>query len=123
MSRLRALGCRLGGLIGFRLAAAYNPLRSMTLAPGAQLGSYEVISALGAGGMGEVYRARDTKLGRKRRDQASSRHFRTTIPIGVARFKREAQILAALNHPHIAGIHGLEEANGSAFLVPRVRRR
>ena len=88
----------------------------MTLAPGAQLGSYEVISALGAGGMGEVYRARDTKLGRNVAIKLLPDTF-AHDPDRVARFQREAQILAALNHPHIAGIHGLEEANGSAFLV------
>lgn len=88
----------------------------MPLTVGAHLGPYEILAAIGAGGMGEVYRARDTKLGR---DVALK-----TLPSGftadierVARFKREAQVLAALNHPHIAAIHGLDEANGCPFLV------
>jgi eukaryotic-like serine/threonine-protein kinase len=88
----------------------------MALSPGTRLGPYEILSALGAGGMGEVYRATDTTLGR---DVAIK-----TLPDGfaldlerVARFKREAQVLAALNHPHIAAIYGLEEVNGGQFLV------
>ena len=84
----------------------------MPLAIGARLGSYEVVSALGAGGMGEVYRARDTKLGR---DVAIKILPDAVVhdPERVARFEREAKLLAALNHPHIAAIHGFEEANPS----------
>jgi serine/threonine protein kinase len=81
----------------------------MTLRPGVRLGAYEIVAPIGAGGMGEVYRARDVKLGR---DVALK-----MLPDGVAqdrdratRFIREAQILAALNHPHIGAIYGLEEA-------------
>jgi serine/threonine protein kinase len=81
----------------------------MTLRPGVRLGAYEIVAPIGAGGMGEVYRARDVKLGR---DVALK-----MLPAGVAqdrdratRFIREAQILAALNHPHIGAIYGLEEA-------------
>jgi eukaryotic-like serine/threonine-protein kinase len=81
----------------------------MTLRPGVRLGAYEIVAPIGAGGMGEVYRARDVKLGR---DVALK-----ILPAGVAqdrdrasRFLREAQILAALNHPHIGAIYGLEEA-------------
>jgi serine/threonine-protein kinase len=81
----------------------------MTLRPGVRLGAYEIVAPIGAGGMGEVYRARDVKLGR---DVALK-----ILPAGVAqdrdratRFIREAQILAALNHPHIGAIYGLEEA-------------
>src|SRR4249920_1110627 len=88
----------------------------MTLVAGARLGPYEIISALGAGGMGQVYRARDTKLGRDVAVKILPDTF-AHDPDRVSRFKREAQILATLNHPHIAGIHGLEEANASAFLV------
>ena len=88
----------------------------MTLASGSRLGSYEVLSALGAGGMGEVYRAHDTKLGRDVAIKLLPDTFAHDSE-RVARFKREAHILASLNHPHIAGIHGLEEAEGSAFLV------
>ena len=79
------------------------------LAPGTRLGSYEILSSLGAGGMGQVYRARDTKLGRDVALKVVLDQF-THDPERVARFHREAQLLAALNHPHIATIHGLEES-------------
>jgi len=88
----------------------------MPLEAGRQLGVYEVISPLGAGGMGEVYRARDTKL---QRDVALK-----ILPDAMAhnaermaRFEREAQVLASLNHPNIASIYGLEESNGVRALV------
>jgi serine/threonine-protein kinase len=81
-----------------------------------KLGSYEILTALGAGGMGEVYRAKDTKLGREVALKILPATF-TNDPDRVARFRREAQVLASLNHPHIAQIHGLDEANGSQFLV------
>ena len=83
------------------------------LAAGTRLGPYEVISPLGAGGMGEVYRARDTKLGRDVAIKVVSDSF-THDPERVARFHSEAQLLAALNHPHIATIHGLEETATSS---------
>ena len=86
------------------------------LAPGAHLGAYEVLGHLGAGGMGEVYRAKDTKLGRDVALKILPASF-TNDPERVARFRREAQVLASLNHPHIAQIYGLEEANGTQFLV------
>src|SRR5437660_11741961 len=86
------------------------------LATGTRLGVYEIVAPLGAGGMGEVYRARDTKLNR---DVAIK-----ILPDAllqdterVARFEREAQILAALNHPHIAAIYGLEHGGSSQYLV------
>ena len=66
--------------------------------------------------MGEVYRARDTRLNRSVAIKSLPSTF-AHDPERVARFKREAQLLAALNHPHIAGIHGLEEANGTHLLV------
>src|SRR6266576_3054005 len=83
---------------------------------GSRIGPYEIESALGAGGMGEVYRAKDTRLGRHVAIKSLPAAF-ALDPERVARFKREAQLLAALNHPHIAGIHGLEESNGLQFLV------
>jgi serine/threonine-protein kinase len=86
------------------------------LAPGMHLGAYEVLGHLGAGGMGEVYRAKDTKLGREVALKILPASF-TNDPERVARFRREAQVLASLNHPHIAQIYGLEEANGEQFLV------
>jgi eukaryotic-like serine/threonine-protein kinase len=88
----------------------------MTLVPGARLGPYEVTGSLGAGGMGEVYRARDARL---ERDVAIKLlpDLVAGDPERLARFQREARILAALDHPSIAGIHGLEDAGGSPALV------
>jgi serine/threonine-protein kinase len=88
----------------------------MTQAPGTRLGPYEIVTLLGAGGMGEVYRARDTKLGRDVALKILPDSFAHDAE-RVARFKREAQVLAALNHPHIAAIYGLDEAGPTQFLV------
>ena len=79
----------------------------MPLSSGARLGPYEVLSLLGVGGMGEVYRARDTKLNR---DVAIKVLLPAVSndPDRLARFSREAQVLASLNHPNIAHIYGLE---------------
>jgi serine/threonine-protein kinase len=88
----------------------------MSLSSGSRLGAYEIISSLGAGGMGEVYRARDTKLGREVALKILPASF-TNDPERVARFRREAHVLASLNHPHIGAIYGLNEANGTEFLV------
>ena len=75
------------------------------------LGPYEILSAIGAGGMGEVYRARDSRL---RRDVALKilPESLAADPERLARFQREAEVLASLNHPHIGAIYGLEEADG-----------
>jgi serine/threonine-protein kinase len=88
----------------------------MTLQPGTRLGPYEIVAPLGAGGMGEVYRAKDTKLGRDVALKILPASF-TNDPERVGRFRREAQVLASLNHPHIAQIYGLEEASSTQFLV------
>src|SRR6266576_3136240 len=88
----------------------------MTLAPGSKLGSYEVLSLLGAGGMGEVYRARDTKLGRDVALKILPALF-AADPDRLARFRREAQVLASLNHQNIAHIHGLEDSSDIPALV------
>jgi Tol biopolymer transport system component len=88
----------------------------MALAPGARLGRYELIDSLGAGGMGEVYRARDTKLGREVAVKVVLEAFLADRE-RLARFEREAKALAALNHPNIATLHGMEEADGRHFLV------
>src|SRR5438046_2772249 len=85
-------------------------------ATGARLGAYEIVGALGAGGMGEVYRARDTKLGRDVAIKILPELF-LTDQNRVARFQREAQLLAALNHPNIAGIYGLGEMGQTRFFV------
>jgi Tol biopolymer transport system component len=85
----------------------------MPLAAGNRLGPYEILSALGAGGMGEVYRARDTKLDREVAIKILPEAFAADTE-RIARFQREAKTLASLNHPNIAHIHGLEESNPSA---------
>jgi len=88
----------------------------MTLAVGARLGPYEIIAAIGAGGMGEVYRARDTKLNRDVALKILPEQF-ALDPDRLARFKREAQVLTSLNHPNIAAIYGFEESDGVQALV------
>src|SRR5262245_55744010 len=88
----------------------------MPIPAGSRFGSYEILSPLGAGGMGEVYRARDTKLNRDVAIKILPVEF-TLDPERVARFKREAQVLASLNHPNIAAIYGLEAAGDSQCLV------
>src|SRR4029077_4852229 len=88
----------------------------MALAPGTKLGPYEILAPLGAGGMGEVYRARDARLGRDIAIKVLPREF-VYDPDRLARFRREAQVLALLNHPNIATIHGLEDSSGSYCLV------
>jgi serine/threonine-protein kinase len=88
----------------------------MRLSAGARLGPYEIVVAVGAGGMGEVYRARDTRLGRDVAIKALPEEFADDGE-RLARFEREAKVLAALNHPRIAAIYGLELAAGASFLV------
>ncbi|MHB8656278.1 MAG: protein kinase domain-containing protein, partial [Terriglobia bacterium] len=88
----------------------------MTIAAGTKLGPYEVLSPLGAGGMGEVYRARDTKLGREVALKVLPAAFAQDAD-RMARFQREAQVLASLNHPNIASIYGLEESGSTRALV------
>jgi serine/threonine-protein kinase len=88
----------------------------MALAAGARLGPYEILSALGAGGMGEVYKARDTRLGRDVALKILPELF-ATDPDRLVRFQREAQALASLNHPNIAAIYGLEESDGIRAIV------
>jgi len=88
----------------------------MSIQIGSQLGPYRVLSSVGSGGMGEVYLARDTKLGR----DVALKFLSSAIgrdPDKLARFSREAQLLAALNHPNIAAIYGLEESAGQPALV------
>jgi len=88
----------------------------VSLAIGTRIGPYEVTGSLGAGGMGEVFRACDTRLNRDAAIKVLPAAFAQDAE-RVARFRREAQVLAALNHPNIAAIHGLEEADGTVALA------
>ena len=88
----------------------------MPLNPGTRIGSYEIVGILGAGGMGEVYRARDSKLNR----EVALKVLPAAVaadPERLARFRREAQVLAALNHPNIAHVHGFEDSGDTHALV------
>jgi serine/threonine protein kinase len=88
----------------------------MALTLGTQLGSHEITALLGKGGMGEVYRARDSKLKRDVAIKVLPDEFSLDAD-RVSRFQREAELLASLNHPNIAGIYDLQEAQGLWFLV------
>src|SRR5690242_2135421 len=88
----------------------------MTLPGGTKIGPYVVVSLLGAGGMGEVYRGRDSRLGRDVALKVLPAKFSADAE-RMARFQREAQVLASLNHPHIAALYGLEDAGGVRALV------
>ena len=88
----------------------------MGLPAGTLLGPYEILSAIGAGGMGEVYKARDNKLDRNVAIKVLPEAFAHDRD-RLSRFQREARMLAALNHPHIATIFGLEQSEGVHYLV------
>ena len=88
----------------------------MALSPGTRIGPYEIVDAIGAGGMGEVYRATDTKLGR----EVAIKTLPSALAADtdrLARFDREAKLLATLNHPNIAIIYGLEESDGTQCIA------
>jgi serine/threonine-protein kinase len=89
---------------------------SDTIVAGQVIGGYTILSRLGAGGMGEVYRARDPKLGREVAIKILPRLF-TADPDRLSRFDREARMLASLNHPHVGAIYGLEDMDGKPVLV------
>jgi serine/threonine protein kinase len=88
----------------------------MALTPGTRFGTYEITGPLGAGGMGEVYRARDTTLGRDVAIKVLPASFAADAD-RMTRFEREAKTLAALNHPNIAHIYGLERSEDTTALV------
>src|ERR1700686_888093 len=88
----------------------------MALAAGTRLGAYEVLAQIGAGGMGQVYQARDTRLGRDVAIKVLPQVF-AHDPDRLSRFQREAKMLASLNHANIATIHGLEQSGGTSYLV------
>src|ERR1051325_11543170 len=83
---------------------------------GTKLAHYEITGHLGSGGMGDVYQAHDTKLGRDVAIKVLPEAFAHDAD-RLARFKREAKLLASLNHPNIATIHGLDDSNGTSYLV------
>ncbi|MEO7158566.1 MAG: serine/threonine-protein kinase, partial [Vicinamibacterales bacterium] len=89
---------------------------SLVLTPGSRLGPYEITAQIGEGGMGQVYRARDTKLNRDVAIKVLPESFANDAD-RLARFEREAQVLASLNHPNIAHIHGFEDSSGVGALV------
>src|SRR5215470_9978363 len=88
----------------------------MTLTSGTKLGPYEVVSALGAGGMGEVYRGRDTRLDRTVAIKILPSHLSSSVEL-KARFEREARAVSALNHPHICHLYDIGSQDGTAYLV------
>jgi serine/threonine protein kinase len=88
----------------------------MSVKAGTHLGSYEIVAPIGSGGMGEVYQAHDNKLGRDVAIKVLPEAF-AHDPERLSRFQREAKMLASLNHPNIATIHGLEQSNGTGYLV------
>jgi eukaryotic-like serine/threonine-protein kinase len=88
----------------------------MAITPGSRIGAYEVTSQLGEGGMGVVFRARDTKLLREAALKVLPDHF-ANDPERLSRLQREAQLLASLNHPNIAQIYGLEEVGNTACIA------
>src|SRR5690349_12197505 len=88
----------------------------MPLSAGDKLGPYEILAKIGAGGMGEVYRARDPRLKREVAIKVLPETF-TADPARMARFQREAEVLASLDHPNIGAIYGLVEAGGTQALV------
>ena len=96
------------------MAQPANPGKDLPI--GSRLGPYEILARIGAGGMGDVYRASDTKLGRNVAIKVLPEAF-AHDPGRLVRFKREAKMLASLNHPNIATIYGLEESNGTHYLV------
>ncbi len=98
------------------VAARIVMKRNPSVLIGRRVGTYEVLSPLGAGGMGEVYRARDNKLGRDVAIKILKRPF-ASEPERLVRFEREARALAALNHPNIGAIYGFDEFEGVPVLV------
>src|ERR671912_106475 len=88
----------------------------MALSSGTRLGTYEVIALIGSGGMGEVYRARDTRLKREVAIKVLPDAF-ANDPDRLARFQREAELLATLNHPNIGAVYGFEQSAGTSAIV------
>src|SRR5208283_4368063 len=94
----------------------YNPVSSMVLTPGVKLGPYEVLAPLGSGGMGEVYRARDTRLNREVAIKVLPESL-SQDPDRLRRFEQEARTVAALNHPNILAVYDFGSQNGTHYMV------
>src|SRR5215831_12036174 len=103
------------------LAAPALRFDDATLLPGSMLGPYELLGSIGAGGMGQVFRARDTRLKREVAIKALAPDF-ASDPAWLARFRREAKLLAVLNHPHIASIYDTVETANGCYLVLELLR-
>ena len=88
----------------------------MTLSPGSRLGPYEIVGTLGAGGMGEVYRAKDTRLGREVAVKVLPQHLTESQEVR-ARFEREARTVSSLNHPHICTLYDVGQEGTTDYLV------
>ena len=101
---------------GSRCGRILGPTESMADLTGREVGGYRLVSLLGRGGMGEVYRAHDPRLGRDVAIKVLPSSV-ATVPERMARFEREARLLAALNHPHIGAIYGIAETDGLRGLV------
>lgn len=99
-----------------RYNPALHPPQLMPLASGVHLGAYEVVALIGAGGMGEVYRSRDTRLGREVAIKVLPGAF-AADPERLARFQQEARAAAALNHPNILAVHDLGTHDGAPYIV------
>src|ERR1700735_528613 len=102
--------------IRWRGRSRYNCAHAMALIPGTKLGPYEILAPLGSGGMGEVYRACDTRLGRDVAIKVLPEAL-TKDADRLRRFEQEARTIAALNHPNILGIHDIGTYDGAPFLV------
>src|SRR5215471_1779222 len=94
----------------------YNRATFMAITIGQQLGSYEIVSQIGSGGMGEVYKARDTRLSRTVAIKVLPSHFSENAEM-KSRFEREARTIGGLNHPHICVLHDIGHQDGIDFLV------
>src|SRR5438067_13547567 len=110
-SAAKSLGSKSRWASSNRHSPRYNR-RRLPLTPGTRLGVYEIVALLGAGGMGEVYRARDTRLGRDVALKVLPADV-SSDPDRLARFEREARAVAGLNHPNIVVLHSLEEEGGT----------
>src|SRR5262245_33882255 len=98
------------------MAASYRTGHAMTLSTGSQLGPYEVLGPIGAGGMGEVYKARDTRLDRSVAIKVLPSHL-SSNPDLKQRFEREAKAISSLSHPHICTLHDVGHQDGTDYLV------